>query len=209
MAAELTTVRWLGDEIVIKLIKIAVLENEIQAQVLEGLLKERKIPYLIRSYHDSAYDGLFQSIKGWGHIEAPVKYKEEVLSIIEQLNSDKLYSVKHIKNIPKEKVKAGTNTYRQVLIGSEEGPNCIMRRFIINPGGEIPPHTNMVEHEQYVLRGSAQIGIEKDVIKVEKDDVVFIPAGIPHWYKTEGDEPFEFLCIVPNIPDKLQMVDKK
>ena len=42
-----------------------------------------------------------------------------------------------------------------------------------------------------------------------KDDVVFIPAGIPHWYNAEGDEPFEFLCIVPNIPDKLKMVDKK
>ena len=163
-------------------------------------------PYVIRNYHDSAYKNLFQSMKGWGHIEAPVKCEEEVLSIIEQLKSNTSHSVKHIKDIPKETVKAGTNAYRQVLIGTEEGPNYIMRRFTINPGGEIPPHTNLVEHEQYVLHGSAQIGIEKDVIKVEKDDVVFIPAGVPHWYKTEGDEPFVFLCIVPNIPDKVQMV---
>jgi len=127
----------------------------------------------------------------------------------EEQNSEVLNSMKNIKDIPKEKVKAGTNAYRQVLIGSEEGPNFIMRRFTINPGGEIPAHTNRVEHEQYVLCGSAQICIGGNVIKVKKDDVVFIPAGIPHWYKAEGDEPFVFLCIVPNIPDRVQMIDKK
>ena len=72
-----------------KLKKIAVLENEIQANLLEELLKERKIPYLIRSYYDSAYDGLFQSIKGWGHIEAPEEYKKDVLILIEQLKKVK------------------------------------------------------------------------------------------------------------------------
>jgi quercetin dioxygenase-like cupin family protein len=38
--------------------------------------------------------------------------------------------------------------------------------------------------------------------------VVFIPAMTPHWYDVQGDEPFEFLCIVPNLPDRIEILDK-
>ena len=72
----------------------------------------------------------------------------------------------------------------------------------------MPAHTNTVEHEQYVLRGRAKIGIGDEVVEVEKDDVVFIPAGTPHWYRAEGDEPFEFICVVPNRPDEIQLLDE-
>ncbi|MFQ5822563.1 MAG: hypothetical protein ACE5JB_00745 [bacterium] len=65
--------------------KIAILDNEFQAQVLEGLLKEKGIPHQIRSYHDLAYDGLFQSQKGWGHIEAPIEWRDDILSILKSL----------------------------------------------------------------------------------------------------------------------------
>jgi quercetin dioxygenase-like cupin family protein len=103
-------------------------------------------------------------------------------------------------------VGAGKGTTRQVLIGPEEGPNFALRRFIMEPGGGMPRHTNTVEHEQYVLRGRARIGIGEDVVEVRKDDVVFIPAGTPHWYEALGDEPFEFLCVVPNAPDRIEVL---
>ena len=38
--------------------------------------------------------------------------------------------------------------------------------------------------------------------------IVYIPAGVPHWYETIGDEPFEFLCMVPNKPDKITVIEK-
>ncbi|MCL4246505.1 MAG: cupin domain-containing protein, partial [Candidatus Dadabacteria bacterium] len=106
-------------------------------------------------------------------------------------------SVKKIGDIPVEKVSAGTSVSRQVLIGSEEGPNFAMRRFIMEPCGGIPAHTNTVEHEQFVLRGRARIGIGGEVFEVGPSDVLFIPAGVPHWYEVTGDESFEFLCMVP------------
>jgi len=93
------------------------------------------------------------------------------------------------------------------LIGPEEGPNFAMRRFVMQPGGGMPKHTNTVEHEQYILRGNATIGIGDQEINVERDDVVFIPAETPHWYRAKGNEPFEFLCIVPNLTDKITIVD--
>ncbi len=119
-------------------------------------------------------------------------------------------TVKHVEDIPAETVGGGaTATSRQVLIGPHEAPNFALRRFVMQPGGGIPPHTNTVEHEQYVLRGRAKLGIGEEVVEVGKDDVVFIPAGVPHWYRVEGDEPFEFLCAVPNLPDRIEVFEGK
>jgi quercetin dioxygenase-like cupin family protein len=115
-------------------------------------------------------------------------------------------SVKHASDVAAEPVSAGEKTTRQVLIGPDEGPNFAMRRFIMQPGGGMPPHTTTVEHEQYVLRGRATIGIGEKTVDVKQGDVVFIPAGTPHWYEAHAGEPFEFLCVVPNLPDKIELV---
>lgn len=108
--------------------------------------------------------------------------------------------------MPAEVVVAAKRTTRQVLIGPEEAPHFALRRFRIEPGGGMPPHTNTVEHEQYVLGGRARIGLDDEVVEVSKDDVLFIPAGTAHWYETLGDEPFEFLCVVPNRPDRIRLL---
>ena len=52
-------------------------------QLLDALLNEQDIPHLMRSYHDSAYDGLWQVQHGWGHIEAPKSRHEEIRKIYE------------------------------------------------------------------------------------------------------------------------------
>lgn len=115
-------------------------------------------------------------------------------------------SVKKIDEVPKEEVTAGTKTTKQVLIGSNEAPNFAMRKFTIMPGGGMPMHTNTVEHEQLILNGKADVVIGKHKFVAKKDDVVFIPAGVPHSYTTLGDEPFEFLCVVPNKEDVVEIV---
>jgi hypothetical protein len=69
-------------------IKITGLENSIEAQLIESILSEKKIPYRIRSFHDTAYDGLFQFQKGWGELYAPLKLKGEILEIIENVRAE-------------------------------------------------------------------------------------------------------------------------
>ena len=117
-------------------------------------------------------------------------------------------SVRKTENISSEAVNAGEGTTRKILIGPDEAPNFAMRKFVIAPGGGIPAHTNTVEHEQYVLSGRAKVGIGDEVYEAEKDDVVFIPAGVPHWYEVVGEEPFEFLCMVPKGDDSIELLDK-
>lgn len=65
--------------------KIATLENDIEAGLLESILTERKIPHRMRSYHDTAFDGLFQTQKGWGYVSAPEFFHEEIEEILSDL----------------------------------------------------------------------------------------------------------------------------
>lgn len=115
--------------------------------------------------------------------------------------------VRRADNVERRAVPAGTATETQVLLGPAEGmPNFAMRRFIMGPGGGMPRHTNTVEHEQFVLRGRARVGIGEVVHDVGPSSVVYIPAGVPHFYEVV-EAPFEFLCMVPNGEDRIELVE--
>ena len=71
-------------------IKIAVLENQFEAQLLSSILAERDIPHQLRSYHDTAYNGLFQATKGWGAVYASELYKKEITEILDEIRTKRL-----------------------------------------------------------------------------------------------------------------------
>ena len=99
------------------------------------------------------------------------------------------------------KVERAVKTKIQWLVDRQDGaPNFEMRRFTIGVGGSIPTHYHPdIEHEQYVLRGSYEVGIGEEVREVREGDSIFIPSGTPHWYRNTGSEKAEFLCIVPKM----------
>ena len=113
--------------------------------------------------------------------------------------------VRHADACEARSVQSADNTDMQVLIGNDQAPNFAMRRFIMQPGGGMPPHTNTVEHEQYVLAGSARIGLGEREVDVSAGDVVFIPPGVVHWYRA-GAQGFQFLCLVPNRVDTVEVM---
>lgn len=115
--------------------------------------------------------------------------------------------VRGADDVPAEEVEAGTGTTRQVLIGPDEAPNFALRRFTMRPGGGMPLHTNEVEHEQYVLGGRATVTIGDEQVTAEAGDVLYVPAGVPHSYRAEGEVPFQFLCAVPNEPDRIELAE--
>ncbi len=68
--------------------KVATLDNEVEVRLLESILNERDIPYRLRSYHDTAYDGLFQTQKGWGYVSAPEFYVDEIREILTDVRKE-------------------------------------------------------------------------------------------------------------------------
>ncbi len=114
--------------------------------------------------------------------------------------------VKHSDEIEVRDVTAGTATGMQLLVGDDDGaPHFAMRRFVMGAGGGMPLHTNQVEHEQYVLEGRGRLTLGDEVREVGAGDVLYIPAGLPHAYEVL-EAPFAFLCMVPNGPDRIDLV---
>ncbi len=70
--------------------KIAIMENEIESLRLASELDTRGIPFAMRSYHDTAYNGLYQFSAGWGHVEAPAAYRQEILDILTLMRQGKV-----------------------------------------------------------------------------------------------------------------------
>jgi hypothetical protein len=75
-------------------VNIAILDNIIEAQLIDSILNEYGIPHRIRSFHDTAYDGLFQFQLGWGALWAPVSSRAEILEILHDIRSNDFQSKK-------------------------------------------------------------------------------------------------------------------
>jgi len=117
--------------------------------------------------------------------------------------------VRNGEEVEAEPVDAADGLTKAVLVGEEHGaPNLAVREFRLAPGGEVPRHTNEVEHEQYVLEGEYVVGIGEEEYTVGPGDAVHIPAGTVHWYRNEGEETGVFVCAVPAGDDTLRVVER-
>jgi hypothetical protein len=68
--------------------KILVLYNEFEANLMKSILEERGIPCILKSYYDSAYDGMWQAQNGWGQLDADPKNREEILMIYTEISQN-------------------------------------------------------------------------------------------------------------------------
>jgi len=69
-------------------LKVVTLENDHEARILDSILKERAVPHEIKSYYDTAFDGLYQTQKGWGYVSAPKLHHEEIIEIVSDLRKE-------------------------------------------------------------------------------------------------------------------------
>ena len=65
--------------------KILSISSEIEALRIKEILDNNNIPHLIRSFYDSAYDGLFQNQYGWGVLEADESDEARILELVKDL----------------------------------------------------------------------------------------------------------------------------
>jgi hypothetical protein len=63
-------------------VKAGIVENRFEGDRLSQALNEEGIPFLIKSFLDTAYDGLYIPQKGWGAVLVPQNFKEEAEKVI-------------------------------------------------------------------------------------------------------------------------------
>ncbi len=71
------------------------LANRFEADVLSNVLEKEGVPFLVRSFVETAYDGLFVPQRGWGQILVPARHlpvaRKLIASVLESLSSPSPY----------------------------------------------------------------------------------------------------------------------
>jgi quercetin dioxygenase-like cupin family protein len=69
-------------------------------------------------------------------------------------------------------------------------------------GPGVPMHTHLHDEEtMIVLRGHIVCRLGEDTFDAGPGDTVHLPAGIPHGWSPQGDEPVELLVVFSLTPD--------
>ena len=63
-------------------VKAGIVENRFEGDRVSQALDEVGIPFLMKSFLDTAYDGLYIPQKGWGAVMVPKNFEEEAGKVI-------------------------------------------------------------------------------------------------------------------------------
>jgi quercetin dioxygenase-like cupin family protein len=88
---------------------------------------------------------------------------------------------------------------RRILIGDKEkAPYFVMRYFEIEPGGWTVLDKHPHDHGVMIIRGKGKVLLGEREINVGLRDVIYVPPNEVHQFKNTGEEPFGFICVIPN-----------
>ena len=66
-------------------VKVGTVENRFEGDRISQALQEAGIPFFVKSFLDTAYDGLYIPQKGWGIVMVPRKDKEEAERLVSEV----------------------------------------------------------------------------------------------------------------------------
>lgn len=109
--------------------------------------------------------------------------------------------VRKITEVRAQDVSDGKETVgvtKRLLIDPVESPSTFaVRLFTLAPGGHTAFHSHPFEHGVVVLKGRGEVMSAQGAKPLESGRVVFVAPDELHQFRNVGDEPLEFLCVVP------------
>jgi len=94
------------------------------------------------------------------------------------------------------------------LLSPKEESDFLVRKIIIKANGSMPNHTNLIQHQQYVLSGEAKVVVGSEVHHAKAGDFIYIPAGVEHYYEACFGSDYEFICMITTKEDCITMAAK-
>ena len=67
--------------------RITTLENRFEADLVTGALDEERVEYVLKPFHDTAYDGLFETTHGYALLLAAEEDEDRVMKIVEEVRA--------------------------------------------------------------------------------------------------------------------------
>ena len=108
--------------------------------------------------------------------------------------------VDNVKNVPVIEVNSSEAkfTSMKVLVSPKEGwEGYVMREVTVLEGGFTPKHSHPWEHINYMIEGVGELMIDGKINKVEQGSYAYVPKGVLHQFRNDGNGVFKFICIVP------------
>jgi len=93
------------------------------------------------------------------------------------------------------------------VLTPQSDDDFMVRRVSLEEGGSMPYHTNEIQHQQFVLSGEAKVILDGIEHHAKAGDFIYIPAGIKHSYEACYGVVYEFLCMIPDRLDSIEMID--
>jgi hypothetical protein len=66
-------------------VPVKVAESGFEADRFRAALEQEGFTVLIRTFHDTAYDGIYEAQKGWGYVEVPESEQERAERVVKDL----------------------------------------------------------------------------------------------------------------------------
>lgn len=93
------------------------------------------------------------------------------------------------------------------VLSPKEEKDFIVRKIVLKSGGSMPNHTNLIQHQQYVLEGEAEVFVGGELYHAKAGDFIYIPAGAQHWYKASSGVDYVFLCMITTQEDCITLAE--
>jgi quercetin dioxygenase-like cupin family protein len=107
--------------------------------------------------------------------------------------------IKRRQGAPPVETRGYTAVTKQVILGPEDGSEeIVLRYFSVAKGGATPYHSHDFPHLVKIEAGQGvAVDVDENESAVTAGDYVYVDSDEIHNFKDTGDEPFEFICIVP------------
>ncbi len=113
----------------------------------------------------------------------------------------KVRAISQIEQKPVE-MPGATQTRMRMLVGPADGATQFhMRHFEVAAGGHTPHHQHDYEHEILILKGAGTARSESGDRPFKAGDVIWVPPNEMHQFVNTGQEPLEFICLIPAPKD--------
>lgn len=108
--------------------------------------------------------------------------------------------VGNTKDMPKIDMTPGgaKGAWKQVAVGPEQGwEDYVMRIITLDANGNSPAHRHDWPHINYVISGQGTLMIADKEYTIGAGDCAYVPSNEDHCFTNKGENPLEFICIVP------------
>jgi len=91
-------------------------------------------------------------------------------------------------------------TIRWYIAAPQGARRFALRLIEVQPGASTPRHTHAEEHETFVVAGEGAVWSGQGERDIHPGDAVFIPPQELHAFRSTGDVPLRFICVIPLLP---------